>query len=142
MKPTKPNLPLVKFQDPSMVVCATRSQKEIRMAMSPRQREVVDAMVSNLNSTVTAQCVFDEMARRQGSQHGPEFSWHYVTAEFEKRFAKAYAAKPRELSAEDFAREFVDHWPVGLGAMRMLPEWQGVLAQPPYTKDGLWPAAW
>ena len=117
-----------------------KSQKVVLAEMSTRQREIAVGTCAALNRNVTAQEIFDEMGRRQGSQCGPEFSWHYVTAEFKMRFLAAYAKKPRRQSAEDFAQGFVDRWPIGAGAMRMLPEWQGVLAQPPYTKGGLWPA--
>jgi hypothetical protein len=116
-----------------------KKQKALLAEMTPHQRETSLDLVNTLNRNVTAQEVFDEMGRQQGSQCGPEFSWHYVTEEFKAKFLAAYAKKPSRKSAEDFAREFVDKWPSGAGAMHMPPDWLG-LAQPPYTKDGLWPS--
>jgi hypothetical protein len=60
---------------------------------------------TTLNRNVTAQEIFDEMGRRQGSQCGLELGWHYVTEEFKAIFHRAYANKPHRQSAEDFARE-------------------------------------
>jgi hypothetical protein len=117
-----------------------KKQKAALAKMSPSQREMALNLCAALNRNVTAQEVFDEMGRRQGQQCGPEFSWHHVTQEFKTKFTSAYANKPRRQSAEDFAREFVDQWPIGTGAKRVLPEWRGILAQPPYTKNGLWPS--
>ena len=117
-----------------------KKQEAALAEMDPRGRELALHLVNSLNRNVTAQEVFDEMGRRQGFRGGPEFSWHYVTEEFKAKFLAAYANKPRRKSAEDFAREFVDEWPIGEGAKRMMPEWRGILAHPPYTKDGLWPS--
>lgn len=94
----------------------------------------------NLNRNVTAEGVIDEMGRRQGHQVGPELGWHDATPEFIERFNAAYTAKPTSQSFEDFVTEFVDAWPPGVGVMRMGAECKGVLGQPPYTKNGLWPA--
>jgi hypothetical protein len=57
MNPSKPSIPLVPFQDPSMMVSATASPNEVRMGMSPRGREIVDAMVRNLNRNVAGRVV-------------------------------------------------------------------------------------
>jgi hypothetical protein len=76
--------------------------------------EFAEELIEIIKSTMAAQCVLDEMARRRG-KHVPasEFSWHDVTAEFRAQFAEAYERKPREQSAQAFAREFVDSWPIG-----------------------------
>jgi hypothetical protein len=79
--------------------------------------EFAEELIEIIKSTTAAQCILDEMARRQGKNMPPrEFSWHQVTAEFKARFAEAYNRKPRKQSAEDFASEFADYWPLGLHA--------------------------
>jgi hypothetical protein len=45
-----------------------------------------------------------------------------------------------QASVEDFARRFVDTWPEGLAALRIVPDELDPIANPPYSRDGMWPA--
>jgi hypothetical protein len=92
----------------------TTAQIAAEAEMQRDAAEFAENLIEFIKSTMAAQCVLNEMARRQG-QHVPlpEFSWHQVTAEFRARFTEAYKRKPREQSTEAFAREFVDSWPIG-----------------------------
>ena len=105
-----------------------------------RHEQFGKALVANLNRNVTAEAVLDEMAKRQGHWYGPTLSWHEATEDFKKLFLQAYVAKPGTQDCDEFAREFVDQWPEGVAALRLGPECKGEIAQPPYAKNGLWPA--
>ena len=104
------------------------------------QQRVSQALLGGYRSTAAAEAIIDEMARRQGLRLGPYFDWSAATAEFRSRFRQAYAAKPREQTIEDFAWEFVEDWPPGPAALRLPPEGSGKIGEPPYSRDGLWPA--
>ena len=102
---------------------------------------IAQEFADNLNRNVVAQCVLDEMAVRQGQgPTGPELSWNHATQDFRQRFLEAYRAMTPDVRMDAFVTAFVDAWPDGMGVLHMDPKWKGILAQPPYTKDGLWPA--
>jgi hypothetical protein len=114
-------------------------KKEVPKARTNFAQEMVD----NLNRYSVAQAVVNEMATRQGmGPGGPELKWSEVTDGFRTRFLAAYAEvrSTEPFDAGAFVQGFVDAWPEGEGVLRMDPSWKGVLAQPPYTEKGLWPA--
>jgi hypothetical protein len=55
-------------------------------------------------------------------------------------FDAALVLKPTEQSADEFSRLFVDAWPQDMAALRIVPDVRDPIANPPYSKDGLWPA--
>jgi GTP diphosphokinase / guanosine-3',5'-bis(diphosphate) 3'-diphosphatase len=81
-------------------------------------RKIGQSLVDGLNRHVVGETIIDEMARRHGEWLGPQFHWEAATPEFKTRFNNAYAKKPSSQSADDFAREFVDQWPLGLAVLR------------------------
>ena len=87
-----------------------------------------------------AERIIEEMARRQGHRFGPYFEWSLATEHFQQRFNAALALKLREQPNDEFARLFVDEWPQGMAALRVIPDTADPIANPPYSKDGLWPA--
>ncbi len=104
------------------------------------QEKVRKASVSGLDRTAAAEQVIDEMGRRQGHRVGPYFEWSLATEDFDSRFSEAFSQKPPEQSIQEFAHSFVDAWPQGMAAIRVIPEDSDPIANPPYSKDGMWPA--
>jgi hypothetical protein len=98
------------------------------------------AMAAHLDRTEVAEQIIAEMARRQGHTVGPYFDWSLATEDFKARFAAAFAQRTSGQSPEDFARTFVDAWPLGMAAQRVIPDARDPIANPPYSRDGLWPA--
>jgi hypothetical protein len=96
--------------------------------------------VADLDRTEVAEQIIDEMARRQGHNVGPYFNWSLATEDFKARFDQAFALRAPEHSLEDFTRQFVDDWPPGMTAQRVVPDHTDPIANPPYSRDGLWPA--
>jgi len=96
-----------------------------------------------LDRTEAAECIVEEMARRQGHRFGPYFSWNLATETFRLRFEAAWVeAAPLGVleSVADFARMFVDAWPEGAAVLRIVPDQHDPIANPPYSNGGLWPA--
>jgi hypothetical protein len=93
-----------------------------------------------LDRTAVAEQIIDEMARRQGHRSGPYFEWSLATESFQSRFDQAFAQRPQEQAAEEFASQFVDAWPRGMAALRIVPDASDPIANPPYSKNGMWPA--
>jgi hypothetical protein len=116
------------------------TSSEILQRLRKLQEKVRKASVSGLDRTAAAEQVIDEMARRQGHTLGPYFEWSLATEDFESRFSEAFSQKPAEQSMEEFARSFVDAWPQGMPALRVIPDDGDPIANPPYSKDGMWPA--
>lgn len=98
------------------------------------------AVAHELDRTVVAERIIDEMARRQGHRLGPYFEWALATDVFESRFNAACSRKPAGQTLAEFARAFVDAWPPGMAVLRVIPNERDTIANPPYSKDGLWPA--
>jgi len=113
---------------------------EFRQQLSQLQAKVGAAAASGLDRTALAEQVIDEMARRQGHRFGPYFDWTLATESFQRRFDAALAQRPRRQSTAEFARLFVDAWPRGMAALRVIPDSADSIANPPYSKDGMWPA--
>ena len=83
------------------------------------------------------------MARRQGHRSGPYFDWNLATEQFRSLFDAAWAAAPSPLSreaVEQLALAFVDAWPEGAAALRVIPDQRDPIANPPYSRAGMWPA--
>jgi|ERR1700733_4731036 hypothetical protein len=105
-----------------------------------RQQKFRPAAGSSLERTRLAEQIIDEMARRQGQRFGPYFEWALATDNFRLLFDAALVLKPAEQSADEFSRLFVDAWPQDMAALRIVPDVRDPIANPPYSKDGLWPA--
>jgi hypothetical protein len=96
-----------------------------------------------LDRTEAAERIVEEMASRQGHRTGPYFNWNLATETFRLRFETAWMeAAPLGVleSVESFARAFVDAWPEGAAALRIVPDQYDPIANPPYSQGGLWPA--
>jgi hypothetical protein len=104
------------------------------------QDTVRKAAASGLDRTAVAEQIIDEMARRQGHRVGPYFDWSLTTESFESRFNQALSLRPQDQSLQEFVRSFVDAWPQGMAALRLVAQASGPIARPPYSKDGMWPA--
>ncbi|HXN10876.1 MAG TPA: hypothetical protein VN859_06500 [Steroidobacteraceae bacterium] len=98
------------------------------------------ASAGTLDRTEIAEQVIGEMARRQGHTIGPYFNWSLATEDFKTRFSDAFSRRAPEQSPREFARNFVDAWPPGMAAQRVVPDEHDPIANPPYSRDGLWPA--
>jgi len=96
-----------------------------------------------IHRAAVAERIIEEMAYRQGHRFGPYFDWTLATESFQSRFNAAWPAGSLgalQASVEDFARRFVDTWPEGLAALRIVPDELDPIANPPYSRDGMWPA--
>jgi len=110
------------------------------LAMVENSRQ---AIRRRADRTAVAEAIIEEMARRQGHRHGPYFEWNLATEQFLSRFNDLWAPASLQLSAESveqFVRGFVDGWPEGLAALRVVPDPLDPIANPPYSTGGLWPA--
>ena len=105
-----------------------------------RQQKLRAEAGSSLERTQLAEQIIEEMARRQGQRFGPYFEWALATDNFRLLFDAALVLKPSEQSAEEFSRLFVDAWPQDMAALRIVPDLRDPIANPPYSKDGFWPA--
>jgi hypothetical protein len=112
-------------------------------SLDPSRRAMIAALARPLDRTTAAELIVGEMARRQGHRHGPYFDWSLATELFRLRFEAAWAHRPLQPSAEsleEFISAFVDGWPEGAAALRVVPDSRDSIANPPYSKDGMWPA--
>jgi hypothetical protein len=101
------------------------------------------ALARRLDRTAVAERIIEEMALRQGHRYGPYFEWGLATELFLQRFNAVWARRPQSLSIEsigEFATSFVDQWPPGAAALRVVPDSSDSIANPPFSKDGMWPA--
>ncbi len=121
-------------------ILASATIAEMLQQLPALQQRARATPANDLDATALAERVIDAMARRQGHTLGPYFEWSLATADFESRFNDAAARKSPEQSIEEFVRAFVDAWPTGMAALRLLPDQFDPIANPPYSKDGLWPA--
>jgi len=122
---------------------ATRSTRLGMMLQSGEHSGTGSSGARRLDRTDAAEHVVEEMARRQGHRNGPYFNWNLATETFRQRFDEAWLeAAPLGVleSVEDFARAFVDAWPEGAAVLRIAPDHLDPIANPPYSKGGLWPA--
>jgi hypothetical protein len=116
------------------------------MAEKARQhgdRREARAVAGQLDRAAVAECIIEEMARRQGHRFGPYFDWNLATESFQSRFNAVWPAaslNAAQASLEEFARGFVDTWPEGMAALRIVPDSLDPIANPPYSRDGMWPA--
>lgn len=110
------------------------------MRSDERRARARHVSIGELDRTEIAEQVIDEMARRQGHNLGPYFSWSLATEDFKARFDDAYARRTSAQSLEDFTHSFVDQWPPGMAAQRVVPDAGDPIANPPFSRDGLWPA--
>jgi hypothetical protein len=104
---------------------------------------VESIIVRRIDRTAVAECIIEEMASRQGHRFGPYFEWGLATEMFLQRFNAVWARRPQTLSIgsiEAFAVTFVDEWPHGAAALRVVPDSSDSIANPPFSKDGMWPA--
>jgi len=109
----------------------------------PTRRAALAARARPLDRTTAAELIVGEMAIRQGHRHGPYFEWSLATELFEARFETAWAQRPLQRSAESleaFVTAFVDAWPEGGAALRVVPDSSDSIANPPYSRDRMWPA--
>lgn len=109
----------------------------------PSRCAVVAALARPLDRATAAELIIGEMARRQGHRHGPYFEWNLATELFRLRFETAWEHRPLQPSAESlamFVSAFVDGWPEGTAVLRVVPDRRDSIANPPYSKDGMWPA--
>jgi hypothetical protein len=116
----------------------TRSAQILRRLrdLKSRAREQFE---SGRDATAAAERIIDEMARRQGQRLAPCFDWSLATRDFERRIGASLARKPSAQSMEEFVREFVDAWPRGMTALRVVADGSPI-TNPPYSQDGMWPA--
>ena len=114
----------------------SRQLKQLKQLQDTVRQEAA----SGLDRTAVAEQIIDEMARRQGHRVGPYFDWSLTTESFESRFNQALSLRPQDQSLQEFVRSFVDAWPQGMAALRLVPHATGLIANPPYSKDGMWPA--
>jgi hypothetical protein len=104
---------------------------------------MIDKARRRLDRTAIAELIIDEMARRQGHRHGPYFEWGLATESFRLRFDAAWAQRALQPAIESptaFVCSFVDGWPEGSAALRVVPDSRDSIANPPYSSDGMWPA--
>lgn len=106
-----------------------------------RQTHVGSARSFDRNAV--AELIIDAMARRQGHRSGPYFDWSLATDQFRTLFDAAWVsertAATRE-AVEQFVKNFVDAWPEGAAALRVIPDHLDPIANPPFSRDGMWPA--
>jgi len=96
-----------------------------------------------LDRTAAAERIIEEMANRQGHRFGPYFEWSLASEIFLQRFNAVWVRRSQALSLEsleEFAVSFVDEWPQGAAALRVVPDSRDSIANPPFSKDGMWPA--
>lgn len=117
-----------------------RLSPETLQRLRQLQKKARGAYSSGRDRTEAAEHIIDEMARRQGQKLGPYFEWSLATAEFTARFNEAFLRKPPKESMKKFACAFVDAWPQGMAALRLNQTDATLIANPPYAKDGQWPA--
>ncbi len=106
-------------------------------------REAMAALASRFDRNAVAEFIIDAMARRQGHRSGPYFNWSLATEQFRSLFDAAWAAAPHPLSSEaveQIVRAFVAAWPEGAAALRVIPDPRDPIANPPYSRAGMWPA--
>jgi hypothetical protein len=102
-----------------------------------------NALACRIDRTAAAERIIEEMASRQGQRFGPYFEWSLATEMFLQRFNAVWARRPQTLSIGsigEFAISFVDEWPEGATALRVVPDSRDSIANPPFSKDGMWPA--
>lgn len=104
------------------------------------KQKIRDSFDDGRDRTAAAEHVIDEMARRQGLKLAPLFDWTLATPQFETRLDQRLTQKPGEQSMQEFVRAFVDAWPRGEPVIRIEPDAADPVSNPPYSKDGLWPA--
>ncbi len=112
-------------------------------SLDPSRRATYAALGRPLDRTTAAELIVGEMARRQGHRHGPYFEWGLATELFRSRFETAWAHRPSQPSAEaleEFIGAFIDGWPEGAAVLRVVPDSADSIANPPYSKGGMWPA--
>jgi hypothetical protein len=105
--------------------------------------EVLARLAHRLDRTAVAERIIEEMANRQGHRFGPYFEWSLATELFLQRFNAVWARRPQALSTqwlETFAAAFVDEWPEGEAALRVVPDSRDSIANPPFSSNGMWPA--
>ena len=111
--------------------------------MEPQSREAQGARTRKFDRNSVAELIIDAMARRQGHRSGPYFDWNLATDKFRSLFDAAWvaprAAMTRE-TVEQLVKSFVDTWPEGAAALRVIPDHLDPIANPPYSRDGFWPA--
>ncbi|MGA8708184.1 MAG: hypothetical protein WB646_14485 [Steroidobacteraceae bacterium] len=106
-------------------------------------REGRAARVRSFDRNTMAELIIDTMARRQGHRSGPYFDWGLATEQFRSSFDAAWAVAPTAVTREaieQLAKKFVDAWPDGAAALRVIPDHLDPIANPPYSRDGMWPA--
>jgi hypothetical protein len=102
-----------------------------------------NALAHRLDRTAVAERIIEEMANRQGHRFGPYFEWSLATEIFLQRFNAVWARRPQAASIEwleELAVAFVDQWPQGATALRVVPDSSDSIANAPFSKDGMWPA--
>lgn len=112
-------------------------------ARSSDRHPTLSGVAPRPDRTAVAETIIEEMAHRQGHRHGPYFEWALATEHFVSRFNESWAQASPQVTAEcvhEFARAFVDRWPEGLMALRVVPDRNDAIANPPYSNGGLWPA--
>jgi hypothetical protein len=100
-------------------------------------------LARRLDRTAVAERIIEEMANRQGHRFGPYFEWSLASETFLQRFNAVWARRSQALtfeSLEEFAIAFVDEWPQGAVALRVVPDNRDSIANPPFSTDGMWPA--
>jgi hypothetical protein len=105
--------------------------------------EVLARLAHRLDRTAVAERIIEEMANRQGHRFGPYFEWSLATELFLQRFNAVWARRPQAPSTQwldAFAASFVDEWPEGATALRVVPDSRDSIANPPFANNGMWPA--
>ena len=100
-------------------------------------------MARRIDRTAVAELIIEEMASRQGHRFGPYFEWSLATEVFLQRFNAVWARRPQIMSIgsiEQLAVSFVDEWPQGAAALRVVPDSRDSIANPPFSREGMWPA--
>jgi hypothetical protein len=104
---------------------------------------VEEVLARRLDRTAVAERIIEEMANRQGHRYGPYFEWSLATELFLQRFNAVWARRPQILSlaaVEALVTSFVDEWPEGAAALRVVPDSSDSIANPPFSNNGMWPA--
>jgi hypothetical protein len=104
---------------------------------------VEEVLARRLDRTAVAERIIEAMANRQGHRYGPYFEWSLATELFLQRFNAVWARRPQILSldaVEAFVTSFVDEWPEGAPALRVVPDSSDSIANPPFSNNGMWPA--
>lgn len=107
------------------------------------RREAHVARARTFDRDTVAEMIIEAMAHRQGHRSGPYFDWSLATEQFRALFDAAWAASPTVASREtvgQIVKTFVDAWPEGTAALRVIPDHLDPIANPPYSRDGMWPA--